>query len=120
MNLDDLDLRRREGPRGQARWFRYTSASALGLEIAVAIVGSTLAARWVESHWTHWAPWTTLSGLLIGCGAAGLAIARTIREQQAWEAARSEIPETPPLTLGSGDGRSTASAERDEGPPDGP
>src|SRR5512134_366887 len=65
---------------GKATWFRWASASSIGLEIAVAIVLCTLAARWFENEYTHWAPWTTLIGLAIGLGAATKAVLRTIRQ----------------------------------------
>ncbi|GEM_PF-6367973 len=91
--LEQLQLRKREGPRGQARWFRYTSASSLGIEIAVAIIGSTLAARWVEQHWTGWAPGTTIVGFMIGCGAAIAAIVRTARDYKAWSQAEAKAAE---------------------------
>jgi hypothetical protein len=75
----------------RARWFDYTSASALGIEIVVAVTLPTLAAMWLERNLTHWRPWTTLIGFSIGCGAAGLALARVAREhRQAVEERREE------------------------------
>jgi F0F1-type ATP synthase assembly protein I len=72
--------RRREG--GKAPWFRYTSAASVGIEIAVAIVGCTLLARWIELRFTHWAPWTTLIGFAVGIGAAVKALVRTAKQFQ--------------------------------------
>ena len=45
---------------------------------------------------THWSPWTTVLGLFVGLGAAGLGIKRTINEHNAWvasEAAREAATE---------------------------
>ena len=67
---------------GKATWFRYASASSVGIEIAVAIVGATLVARWLETNYTHWAPWTTLIGFAVGIGAAVKALVRTARQYQ--------------------------------------
>ncbi len=69
-------------PGGKAPWFRYTSAASLGIEIAVAVAGCTLLARWIETRFTHWSPWTTLIGFGIGLGAAINAIVRTARQFQ--------------------------------------
>lgn len=74
------DRKRREG--GIAPWFRYTSAASVGIEIAVAIIGCTLLARWIELRYTHWSPWTTLIGFGIGVGAAVNALVRTARQFQ--------------------------------------
>jgi F0F1-type ATP synthase assembly protein I len=74
------DRTRREG--GKAPWFRYTSAASVGIEIAVAIVGCTLLARWIELRFTHWSPWTTLIGFAIGVGAAVKALVRTAKQFQ--------------------------------------
>jgi F0F1-type ATP synthase assembly protein I len=67
---------------GKATWFRWASASSVGLEIAVAITMCTLAAHWLENNYTHWAPWTTLIGLAIGLGAAVKAVLRAIRQYE--------------------------------------
>ena len=70
----------REQQRGPAPWFRYASAASVGIEIAVAIAGTTLVAHWLETHYTHWAPWTTVIGFVIGVGAAIKALVRTSRD----------------------------------------
>ena len=75
------DPKRRPG--GKAPWFRATSSASIGIEIAVAVVGCTLVARWLESTYTHWAPWTTLIGFGVGIGAAVKALVRTARQFQA-------------------------------------
>ncbi len=67
---------------GKAAWVRYASASSVGIEMAVAIVLCTLAARWLESNYTHWSPWTTLIGFAVGIGAAIKAIVRAIRQYE--------------------------------------
>ena len=74
------DPKRRPG--GKAPWFRYTSSASVGIEIAVAIVGCTLVARWLETTYTHWAPWTTILGFAVGVGAAVKALVRTARDYQ--------------------------------------
>jgi F0F1-type ATP synthase assembly protein I len=87
------DRARRE-VEGKATWFRWASASSVGLEIAVAISLCTLFAHWLENEYTHWAPWTTLIGLFVGLGAAIKAVMRTIKQYQreldAYEAAERE------------------------------
>jgi F0F1-type ATP synthase assembly protein I len=76
--------------RGRARWFRATSASSIGIEIVVAVLLGTYGGHLLEKHVTHWSPWTMLLGLLLGCAAAGKAIARTIREHE------KAVAEAPP------------------------
>ena len=56
--------------------------------MAVAICGGAIGGMYLERHFTHWAPWTTLIGLFIGIGAAALAIVRVIREHDTEMAAR--------------------------------
>ncbi len=67
-------------PPARAKWFRYTEASSLGLEIVVAILVGSLAGHLLERNVTHWSPWTTLIGVFVGIGAAINAIVRTTRE----------------------------------------
>ncbi len=96
--------RERRKIEGKATWFRWASASSVGLEIAVAISLCTLAAHWLENEYTHWAPWTTMIGLAIGLGAAVKAVQRTIRQyhrelaalerEQAEQAERAEPAES--------------------------
>lgn len=69
-------------PHGKAEWFRYGSAASIGIEIAVAIVGCTLLAGWIEREYTHWSPWTTLIGFGIGIGASIKALVRTSKQFQ--------------------------------------
>jgi len=90
------DRKRREG--GVAPWFRYTSAASVGIEIAVAIVGCTLLARWIELRYTHWSPWTTLIGFGIGIGAAVNALVRTSKQYQLEIAERERERELPAQT----------------------
>jgi F0F1-type ATP synthase assembly protein I len=72
----------------RAVWFRYTDAASVGMEMAIAIVICTVGAWWLERNVTHWSPWTTLIGVLIGCIAAGKAIIRSARTYQ--ESLRSQ------------------------------
>lgn len=51
--------------------------------MAVAICIGALGGKYVQDHWTHWKPWTMLIGLLIGIGAAALAILRVVNEHMA-------------------------------------
>ncbi|PRP97580.1 putative F0F1-ATPase subunit [Enhygromyxa salina] len=74
------DAKRRGG--GKAPWFRHTSSASIGIEIAVAVIGCTLIASWLERTYTHWAPWTTVIGFVIGIGAAVKALVRTARQYQ--------------------------------------
>jgi len=69
-------------PHVKPAWLRYSSASSVGIEIAVAIVGCTLLAGWIEREYTHWSPWTTVIGFCIGVGAAIKALVRTAKDYQ--------------------------------------
>src|SRR5512147_1829546 len=69
-------------PPVRGAWFRYSSASSVGIEIAVAIVGCTLFAGWLEREYTHWSPWTTMIGFGVGVGAAIKALVRTAKQYQ--------------------------------------
>ena len=69
-------------PGGKAKWFKITSSASIGIEIAVAVVGCTLFARWLETNYTHWVPWTTLIGFAVGIGAAVKALVRTAKQFQ--------------------------------------
>ena len=66
----------------KAKWFKATSSASVGIEIAVAICGCTLLARWLETQYTHWSPWTTVIGFTIGIGAAVQALIRTSKQYQ--------------------------------------
>ena len=90
-------------PGGKAKWFKITSSASIGIEIAVAVVGCTLLARWLESTYTHWAPWTTLIGFGVGIGAATKALFRTakafqreIAEREREQAALESNPDVDP------------------------
>lgn len=76
-------------PNEPSKWFRATSASSVGIEMAIAICGCTLGASWLERHVTHWSPWTMLIGLAIGIAAASKPIFRLIREHERDAAARA-------------------------------
>lgn len=101
------DPKRRSGKI--APWFRYTSAASVGIEIAVAIIGCTLLARWIELRFTHWSPWTTLIGFGIGVGAAVNALVRTAKQFQREIAEREREGE-----LGEGESGEREPAERSE------
>jgi F0F1-type ATP synthase assembly protein I len=66
-------------PRERAPWFRYTDAASVGIEMVVAITICALGALWLERNVTHWAPWTSLIGILVGVGAAAKAVLRAAR-----------------------------------------
>lgn len=97
----------RRGPTGKAPWFRYTSAASVGIEIAVAVVGCTLLAHWIELRFTHWNPWTTVIGFAVGIGAAIKALVRTARQFQREVAERErerlERGEPPPKRIEDAD-----------------
>lgn len=76
-------------PDKPAKWFRATSASSVGIEMAIAICGCTLGASWLERNVTHWSPWTMLIGLAVGIAAASKPIFRLIREHERDAAARA-------------------------------
>lgn len=82
----------REKPPGsdRAKWFHATSASSIGIEMVVAILLGTYGGYLLEKHVTHWSPWTMLIGLLLGCAAAGKAIARTIKDHEKRASAERE------------------------------
>ncbi len=90
-------------PGGRATWFRYTSAASIGIEIAVAIVGCTLLAHWIELRFTGWSPWTTLIGFAVGIGASVKALVRTAKQYQRElaerERERLERGEPPPQRI---------------------
>lgn len=81
-------------PHKPATWYRYMDASSLGIEIAVSVVLGAAAGMWLEKNVTHWAPWTSVIGMMLGVATAGRAIVRTarkytrqLREQDALERA---------------------------------
>ncbi|MEL6741789.1 MAG: AtpZ/AtpI family protein [Myxococcota bacterium] len=90
-------------PHQPATWYRYMDASSLGIEIAVSVVIGAAVGMWLEKNVTHWAPWTSVIGMMLGVGTAARAIVRTarsytkqLREQAAYEkaAAEAEAEET--------------------------
>lgn len=83
--------RERRKIEGKADWFRGASASSVGLEIAVSITLCTLVASWLEREYTHWAPWTTLLGFVLGLAVAVKAVLRTIRQYHRELAAHDQV-----------------------------
>jgi F0F1-type ATP synthase assembly protein I len=73
---------RKRRPGGKAPWFKITSSASIGIEIAVAVVGCTLVARWLEGAYTHWAPWTTMIGFALGIAVSIKALVRTAKQFQ--------------------------------------
>lgn len=67
-------------PHRPARWFRATSASSIGIEIAVAVCVPTLAGRWADGHWPDFAPFGVVLGLVVGCGGAVRAVQRALAD----------------------------------------
>ena len=77
-------------PHERAKWYRYTEAASIGIEIAVSIAVGAVGGFYLGEYVTHWNPWTMLLGLLVGIGAATLAVIRTVKtfeEQNRAEAA---------------------------------
>ncbi|MCX4240356.1 AtpZ/AtpI family protein [Paraliomyxa miuraensis] len=70
-------------PPKRAKWFLYTDASSLGIEIAVAITAGALGGYYIERYLTHWSPWTMLLGFGFGIVVAVRAVLRTARAYQA-------------------------------------
>lgn len=69
-------------PVKRAAWYRYTDASSVGIEMAVAVTVCTVAGHYAERYLTHWSPWTTLIGVLVGVMAAAQAVIRTAKTYQ--------------------------------------
>lgn len=67
-------------PKGHtpARWFRATSASSIGIEIAIAVCVPTLIGRWADGKWSDIAPFGIVFGLIVGCGGAARAVQRAL------------------------------------------
>jgi len=80
---DDPDGAERRAPPKRARWFQYTDASSVGIEIAVAITAGALGGYYIERYLTHWSPWTMLLGFAFGVVVAVRAVLRTARAYQA-------------------------------------
>jgi F0F1-type ATP synthase assembly protein I len=70
-------------PPKRARWFLYTDASSLGIEIAVAVTVGAVGGYYIERYLTHWSPWTMLLGFAFGIVVATKAVLRTARTYQA-------------------------------------
>jgi F0F1-type ATP synthase assembly protein I len=70
-------------PPKRARWFLYTDASSLGIEIAVAVTVGAVGGYYIERYLTHWSPWTMLLGFAFGVVVAAKAVLRTSRAYQA-------------------------------------
>jgi len=84
-------------PPRRARWFVYTDAASVGIEIVLAVVVGAVGGHYLERYVTHWSPWTTLIGLAVGIGAAVNAVVRTakgyrqkLEEKDEQEAANGE------------------------------
>lgn len=96
-------------PPKRAKWFVYTDASSLGIEIAVAVSFGAIGGYYIERYLTHWSPWTMLLGFAFGIVVAVRAVLRTSRAYQASlrreaeEAAKAEASEPD----GSDEGRPT-------------
>ncbi len=75
----DAPAKDETAPPKKAAWVRYGDAASIGMEIAIAITVGALGGMWLEHNVTHWAPWTTLIGLLVGILAAGKAVLRTVK-----------------------------------------
>jgi F0F1-type ATP synthase assembly protein I len=83
-------------PPQRAKWFRATDSASIGIEIVVAMTVGTLGGLWLESHVTHWSPWTTLIGVAVGLGAAAKALTRAARS---YKRSLAEMPPTPPAPI---------------------
>lgn len=70
-------------PVKKAAWVRGAEASSIGIEIAISICVPMVAAYYLELHVTHWSPWTTLIGVLLGLMVAANGVRRVARQYQA-------------------------------------
>lgn len=95
-------------PRQRAPWFRYTDAASVGIEMVVAITLCALGALWLERNVTHWSPWTSILGILVGIGAASKAVLRA-----------AKMGRSPPPRAPAKRARSTATRDRAGDPPAG-
>lgn len=68
--------------RKNPNWWRYTNASSLGIEIAVAIGVGWWVGHKIEQSYAEWRPWPSTLGFFVGCGAAVMAMRRVIREHR--------------------------------------
>ncbi|HRI06760.1 MAG TPA: AtpZ/AtpI family protein [Nannocystaceae bacterium] len=82
-------------PPPRAQWFKLAEAASVGIEMAVAVAIGHFGGRYLQDHVTHWAPWTYRIGLIVGFGAAVMAVVRTavhfkrhLDAEEAAEAAR--------------------------------
>lgn len=66
-------------PHRPATWYRYMDASSLGIEIAISVVLGAGVGMWLEKNVTHWSPWTSVIGMMLGVATAGRALFRTAR-----------------------------------------
>lgn len=72
-----------EHPPRRGKWFIYTDASSLGIEMAVAVTVGAVGGYYIERYLTHWSPWTMLIGFAFGVATATKAVLRTARSYQA-------------------------------------
>jgi F0F1-type ATP synthase assembly protein I len=77
--VDEPTPRDPANPRGRAPWFRYTDAASVGIEMVLAITLPALGALWLERNVTHWSPWTSVLGILVGIAAASKAVLRAAK-----------------------------------------
>ncbi len=73
----------RRAPPKRAKWFAYTDASSIGIEMAVAICFGAIGGYYVERYLTHWSPWTMLLGFTFGVVVAARAVLRTAKSYEA-------------------------------------
>ena len=108
LSVADETPRDPANPRQRAPWFRYTDAASVGIEMVVAITLCALGALWLERNVTHWSPWTSILGMLVGIAAASKAVLRAAKM------GRSAPPADPANAA-----RSTATRGRTGDPPAG-
>lgn len=77
---DDASAQGEQGTHTPARWFRATSASSIGIEIAIAVCVPTLIGRWADGKWPEIAPFGIIFGLIVGCGGAARAVQRALAD----------------------------------------
>lgn len=87
--------------------------------MAVAICLGAFGGKYVQDHWTHWKPWTMLIGLMIGIGAAALAILRVVNEHTAAMKQKAEMMAERDATAPRPDGSIPGGLERSDPSPKG-
>jgi F0F1-type ATP synthase assembly protein I len=91
------------------------SWSTLGLEIVLSIIAGFFGGRWLDGRFGT-APWLSVLGFFLGCGAAGKAIHRTWKEMAAVTAREEREHGNPAPLYEPPEKRGEASPDERSGP----